>query len=110
MVSELSKRQHRALKTGLPPTSTLPGARWTEVADNRPDFEEDGLGKIMNSVNTWLTCVFGFAVFALGGFARQYMLFACTDGVNDSQHHDTASTCISCWSITTGIANSWSLT
>jgi hypothetical protein len=28
----------------------------------------------MNSENTWLTCVFGFAVFALGGFARQYMV------------------------------------
>jgi hypothetical protein len=28
----------------------------------------------MNSENTWLTCVFGFTVFALGGFARQYMV------------------------------------
>jgi hypothetical protein len=37
-------------------------------------FEEDGLGEIMNSENTWLTCVFGFAVFALRGFARQYMV------------------------------------
>ncbi len=28
----------------------------------------------MNGQNTWLVCVFGFAVFALGGSARQYMV------------------------------------
>ncbi len=28
----------------------------------------------MNDQNTWLVCVLGFAVFSLGGFARQYMV------------------------------------